>query len=176
MGPPWTCRWCAASIGRPFPSGQVSFGYAASATTLSLVGEDALPHLLAVRWWDRILSRPKDLHGAYPGVLLKNVESSRQIGEADVLLVFSNGSVVPGECKLRSSGWNADEARKLDAITEALQSPWSFVATPQSSSECTTAFKDAAVVGNRPRFVLTGEQLFDYPAVLGTRCQPVCMA
>lgn len=161
IGPPWSCRWCAASISRPFPSGQVVFGYAASATTLSLVGEDALPHLLALRWCDRIFSRPKDVHGAYPGVLLKDAQTGQDVGEADVLLVFSNGSLVPGECKLRSTGWNANESKKLDAVCEALNSPWSFIATPQASRDCTNTFERAATDGPRPRFVVTGEQLFD---------------
>jgi hypothetical protein len=162
LAPPWTCRWCGAQLRQPFPAGQVPFRYAASSTTLSLVGEDAISHLLALRWfYDLFSGDRKVLYGAYPGVTIRRAGSTKDIGEADVLLVFSNGWLVPGEVKLRSSGWSAEDVWKLDILTEALDAPWSFVATPQWAEECSDAWRKAAVEGPRPRFALTGEHLFE---------------
>jgi hypothetical protein len=124
LAPPWTCRWCGAQLRQPFPAGQVPFRYAASSTTLSLVGEDAISHLLALRWfYDLFSGDRKVLYGAYPGVTIRRAGSTKDIGEADVLLVFSNGWLVPGEVKLRSSGWSAEDVWKLDILTEALDAP-----------------------------------------------------
>ena len=164
IAPPWNCRWCGGLIERPFPENQVTFGYAASSRTLSLVGEDAITHLLALRWFDDLFggsSGRKGLIGAFPGVNVRPADADEDIGEADVLLLFSDGSLVPGECKLRSSGWNDEEARKLEALSELLQAPWTFIATPQLANDCNEVWKNAALNGERPRYVLTGEQLFD---------------
>jgi len=173
ISPPWTCRWCGSLITRPFSEEQATFHYVASATSLSLIGEDAITHLLAMRWWYDLFAGDRFLYGAYPGVTLRRSDSSDDIGEADVLLVFSNGWMVPGECKLRSSGWTEEESRKLNAIADALDSPWSFIATPQWARECTEAWRTASEPEDRPRFVLTGEHLFDLRVVWALGANPL---
>jgi hypothetical protein len=100
------------------------------------------------------------LYGAYPGVEFLNPDTSEVLGEADVLLVFTDGGLVPGECKLHAAGLNEAELKKLDALSARLDSPWSFVATPDYSSDAGTWREARRGLPEPPRFVLTGEHLF----------------
>jgi hypothetical protein len=166
MAPPITCRGCGAAIERPFPADQLKFRYRASEPLLRLIDADAMSHILAFRWWCELFADPfskgSQLYGAYPGLDVKT-RDGETVGEADVLLVLADGSLVPGECKRTSAGLTEAELAKLDRIASALDAPWTFVATLSPSRECNPIWKEVAETdrGSRPRLVLTGDQLFE---------------
>lgn len=165
LTPPIVCRGCAAPVRRPLPVNQLEFRFRASEGLLRLVDSDALSHVLALRWWCEYFSsafRRSYLYGAFPGVEFKRRGSSETIGEADVLLVFTDGSLVAGECKRGPIGLNETELGKLDRLSAALDSSWDFVATIAPGRECSQVWRDLAERdSSRPRLVLTGDQLFD---------------
>jgi len=158
-----TCPSCGRRISRPYPADVLTFSYRASPVLLRAVATDAIPQLLAFRWavqYFRGMGRGRSLlHGAYPGVVFGE-EKGRSAGDADVILVFDDGSMVPGECKLRGGGLREENLAQLDALADALNAPWTFVATPSWASDCSSIWKESVVqLPSRPRFMLTGEHL-----------------
>jgi hypothetical protein len=158
-----TCPSCGRPIRRPYPADVLTFSYRASPVLLRAVATDAIPQLLAFRWavlyFRGIGGERSRLHGAYPGVVF-NGKEGKSAGDADVILVFDDGSMVPGECKLRGGGLREEKLTQLDALAEALDAPWTFVATPSWASDCPPIWKENVVqLPNRPRFMLTGEHL-----------------
>jgi hypothetical protein len=88
-------------------------------------------------------------------------KKGKQLSEVDVLLLGADGSLVPGEVKLHGTGLVKDDLAKLDHVGELLNSPWTFVATPDWASECPPLWQAAAITGDKGRLVLTGERLLD---------------
>jgi hypothetical protein len=72
----------------------------------------------------------REAPGGFPGVSLREARTGKEIGEADILLLLSNGDLVPGECKGRAGGLSETELAKLDRVSDRLGAPWDFVATP----------------------------------------------
>jgi len=164
--PPLTCRGCGKSISRPFPPDRLEFRYRASEVVTQAVNFDTPVHLLAMRWFHYFFSRtqeePSEMFGMYPGVEFLEQGHDQVIGEADLLLVMSDGTLVPGECKRHGAGLNDREVEKLDRLCESVQAPWSFVATAERSALCSELWRSARRrLPDPPRIVLTGEQLFD---------------
>jgi hypothetical protein len=171
IAPPIVCRGCEATLERPFAVDYVKFRYRASEALLRVVEADAMAHILSLRRWCELFADPFNkgsyLYGAYPGVDFK-APDGETVGEADVLLVLADGSLVPGECKRTSAGLNAVELGKLDRLADALGSPWAFLATLAPSRDCDATWKQAAAEadgGSRPRLVLTADQLFEESVV-----------
>jgi hypothetical protein len=165
LAPPLTCRGCGEIITHPYPEGELKFRYGATEPLLRLIEADSLPHLLAMRFfcalWAPNFERPSPLFGGYPGVDIYEQDSGEKIGEADVLLVLSSGRVVPGECKRREAGLNAEELQKLDRLVERLDAPWSFIATTDWAAECRAIWPESVryAPDPRPRIALTADQL-----------------
>jgi hypothetical protein len=160
------CRSCGAVIGQPFDPSQLAFRYRASETLLTAVEFDVIPHVLALRWFWRLLEpsfdRGSDLYGGHPGVELLRADGT-VLAEIDVLLLMADGSLVPGEVKRNGVGLQSSDIKKLDIVCEALGSPWSFVGTPDWSVNCPQIWQDAIRGAPEPRMVLTGEQLLSDP-------------
>jgi hypothetical protein len=177
LAPPIVCRGCGAEIKRPFPAGELKFRYRASEPLLRVIDHDALAHVLTLRWWADYFAdhfhRPSYFHGAYPGVDFRK-DTGDTVGEADVLLVFADGTVVPGECKRGPVGINESELAKLDRLADALGSPWTFVATMAPSRDCAPIWAQLAsdVSARRPRLVLTGDHLFELHVTHGLGDDP----
>jgi hypothetical protein len=168
LAPPIPCRGCGRTIAHPYPEGELKFQYRASEPLLRVIEHDALPHLLAMRFfctlWRPNFDSPTHLFGAYPGVDIYDAGATTRLGEADVLLVFSDGALVPGECKRRGAGLNTAELTKLDALADRLGSPWSFAATPDWAYQCPSDWRDSIRFAPHPspRLVLTAEQLLSH--------------
>lgn len=162
FNPGMVCRSCGAVIGQPFDPSQLVFRYRASEALLTAVEFDVIPHVLALRWFWRLLEpsfdRGSDLYGGHPGVELLRADG-KVIAEIDVLLLMADGSLVPGEVKRNGVGLQTTDLDKLDMVCEALGSPWSFVGTPDWSANCPQIWKDAIRDAPEPRMVLTGEQM-----------------
>jgi hypothetical protein len=105
--------------------------------------------------------RPSDIYGLYPGVDIFDPQSKRRVGEADVLILMADGRLVPGECKRYSAGLVSHEIDKLETLENALDAPWSFVATLDMAEVCGPIWQSCQrSLPDRPRFALTGPQLF----------------
>ncbi len=163
--PPVTCRGCGRSIDRPFPADRLEFRYRASEIVTQAVSFDSLVHLLAMRWFFGFFHRaiqPSELFGMYPGVEFRELGQAQVLGEADVLLVMANGSLVPGECKRSGSGMNQIELNKLESLCERIRAPWSFIATGDRAAHCPDLWRDAMRnLPASPRFSMTGERLYE---------------
>lgn len=166
LAPPIVCRGCGTGIRRPYPTGELKFRYRASEPLLRVIDSDAMSHVLALRWWGEYFAshfnRPSLLVGGYPGIDFKT-STGKIIGEADVLLVFTDGTMIPGECKRGTAGINEAELGKLERLADALRSPWTFTATIAPARDCAPIWKSTAEAldQKRPCLVLTGDHLFD---------------
>jgi hypothetical protein len=123
---------------------------------------DALPHLLALRWFWRLYDQPfserSGLYGGYPGVEIIREETG-ETHEVDLLLLLADGTLIPGELKRRGAGLQPHDLEKLDEVAGWLEAPWTFVGTLDFSADSPSIWKEAREEGTRPRYVLTGESL-----------------
>ncbi|MGN6558314.1 MAG: hypothetical protein ACTHLH_09935 [Solirubrobacterales bacterium] len=166
LGPAPVCRGCGREISSPYPPGELPFAYRASQAVLQAMEHDALVQLLAMRWFAELfrpfMDKPSRLFGAYPGVEFFEKGETNPIGEADLLLVQSDGEFVIGECKRRGAGLNPVEMEKLERLAERLGCPWTFLATLDRAMDCPPIWREAArALPSKPRFALTAEFLFD---------------
>jgi hypothetical protein len=166
LGPAPVCRGCGREISSPFPPGELPFAYRASQAVLQAMEHDALVQLLAMRWfaelWRPFMDKPSRLFGAYPGVEFFERGETNPIGEADLLLVQSDGALVVGECKRRGAGLNPAELEKLERLADRLGSPWTFLATLDRATDCPPIWREATrSLPEKPRVALTAEFLFD---------------
>lgn len=164
--PPVSCRGCGKSIARPFPADRLEFRYRASEVVAQSVSFDTLVHLLAMRWFQFFFrsgsGESSGLYGMYPGVEVLETGEDRVVGEADLLLVLSDGTLIPGECKRNGAGLNQVEVNKLESLSQRLGSPWSFVATADRAGRCSQLWRDTnRRLPEPPRFALTAEHIFD---------------
>ena len=84
---------------------------------------------------------------------------AKVIGEADVVLLLTNGRLVLGEVKRRGAGLDA-EIDRLEKLADRLDAAWTFFGTPQYASDCPAIGKNLRRdLPNRRRVALTGEQL-----------------
>lgn len=163
LAPPITCSACGLEMGRPLPGGTLVFRYRAGPQVLATWEFDSIAHLLAVRWFWRLLEGRRGrttVFGAYPGVELVRDDGS-VAAELDVVLLMGDGSLVPGEAKRRGTGLQQSDLTKLDAVTELLDSPWSFVATLDWDSDCPPIWDVARREEPSPRLALTAEHLLE---------------
>src|SRR5262249_23649641 len=122
----------------------------------------------AARWLMSLFAttRESETLGFYPGIEFKDAASGEIVGEADVLMVMSDGDLVVGECKRSAVGLVKEEVEKLDRLTERLGSRWSFLATLEPSRSCGTSWREAVRLDdNHCRLVLTGDRLFAQHAI-----------
>jgi hypothetical protein len=140
LAPPIACRGCGRTMDRPFGPAQLTFRYRGTETLLRVLEHDALVHLYAMRYFARLFEprfdRSSLIYGMYPGVDFYERVGGNRIGEADLVAVLSNGSLVVGECKRHGAGLTAAEIGKLDALAERLKSPWTFLATTDVAADC----------------------------------------
>jgi hypothetical protein len=159
---PVVCRGCGHSIRRPFPADRLVFSYRASEALRQTLQQNALPHLLAARWLVALLGRA-GLYGIHPGVEFQD-QSGKAIAEVDIVLLFSDGSIALGECKLKPRGLLQADVDKLERFADAIGASWTFYAVPAWLSECGDPWQQIRRDGpERARFLLTNEQLMQPP-------------
>lgn len=158
LAPPIVCSGCARPIPRPFSADRLVFRYRASEMLRQVLQQNALPHVLALRWFAALLKR-RGLVGAHPGVDFYD-DDQRRVGEADVVLVMPDGGLALGECKRTPYGLLEPDVERLETLADRLCAAWTFYAVPAWADELTDAWKGLRRdVPERPRFVLTNEQL-----------------
>jgi len=158
FAPPVICRGCGQPIRRPFPADRLVFRYRASEVLRQTLQHSALPHLLAARWLTALLHR-YGLYGLHPGVEFRD-EDGTPVAEADVVLLFSDGTLALGECKLTPRGLLQDDVDKLEALADRVGAGWTFYSVPAWLGDCGELWhRLPRREPERPRFVLTNEQL-----------------
>lgn len=100
------------------------------------------------------------LVGAHPGVTVTDpADSGRTLGEADVLLLFADGSLVPVEVKRRLAGFNDRTVQLIDTLADALSAPWDALVVTEPARNIPALAAAERRLPDRPRIILTDDQL-----------------
>ena len=113
--PPVGCPGCGRALDTPYEARQVPFAYRIGEPLRRVLETDSLGHVLALHWFTQLLGGPAGLIGSYPGVEFITGEGAGHttVGEADVLMLFTDGSLVPVEVKLTAAGVDASTLDKM---------------------------------------------------------------
>ncbi|WP_158632363.1 hypothetical protein [Micromonospora sp. Llam0] len=168
--PPIACPGCGRMITQPYKPDALNFTYRIGEVLRRVLETDSLGHLLALRWLVSLFERHA-LVGAHPGVNFFDA-GNNNIGEADVVLLFADGSLVPVEVKRRAAGADQKMAESLDDLSEKLQSPYDIVAVTQPARDCPELVQFARALPDRPRLLLTDDQLHAEQVILMHNTDP----
>jgi hypothetical protein len=158
LPPPVTCSGCGRQIEQPYGPRDLPFTYRLGEPMRRVLDTDSLGHVLALHWFVELLEL--QLVGAHPGVTFVDASSGRHLGEADVLLLTRDGDLVPVEVKRRVAGIDG-AVEKLDSLSDALGSPWDSVVVTQPARDCEALTALERRLPERPRVLLTDDQLHD---------------
>jgi hypothetical protein len=104
------------------------------------------------------------IFGAYPGIELRQRDSSRVDAEVDVLAILRSGALMVGECKTNARGLTQGELNNLWKAADAVGARATFAATLDRAGNCGELWRAQASPSGRPHFSLTAEHLFDLQA------------
>jgi hypothetical protein len=158
--PPVPCVGCGREILQPYGPREIRFTYRLGEPLRRVLETDSLGHILALRWFVELF-RESGLVGAHPGVEFIDPESKNVVGEADVLLLFADGALVPVEVKLRKAGVNDNALSSMDAVAAVLDAPWDALVVTEAARNCESIRMAEQRLPDRPRFVITTDQLFN---------------
>jgi hypothetical protein len=157
LAPPVVCPGCGEVIAGAFRPDHLPFRYRPSQLLLDVLALDVLPHVLTLRWLRELLGG-YGLYGGHPGVEIR--EGGKLIGEADVVLLFSDASLALGECKLNPAALTDSEVEKHELLADRVGATWTFYSTPRWSTECGAPSTELSRrLPERVRCVLTAEQV-----------------
>ena len=159
-----TCPGCGRLVEHPFPPHSLQFTYRLGEVLRRVLEADCLDHLFALRYF-HLLLHERGLVGIHPGVNFRDRVTSNVSAEADVLLLFEDATMVPGEVKRTGAGVTPEAVAKLQATSERISAPWSFFSVGQPARECQSNVPAAAARDiDQPRLVVTTDQTHvDYP-------------
>ncbi|MCA0253157.1 MAG: hypothetical protein KIT69_06410 [Propionibacteriaceae bacterium] len=161
MAPPHTCPGCTTTVDHSFSPDIIRFKYRIGEVLRRCLEVDALGHVLALRWLVQLLD-DYGLVGAHPGV--EFLRDGRVVAEADVVLLFHDGSLVPVEVKRRARAFDDRAAQQLENISALLEAKWDAVCILEPEGECGSVTTYKRALPDRPRFLLTLDHLeIDFP-------------
>lgn len=158
--PPIVCTACGREILHPYGHQHMSFTYKLGEPLRRVLETDSLGHVLALRWLVELFN-DRGLIGAHPGVEFVNTTSDQVIGEADVVLLMRDGSIVPVEVKRRAAGANDENERLMDSLAHAVKAPWDALAVTEPARDCQELQSRERRLPETPRLLLTTDQLYD---------------
>jgi hypothetical protein len=163
LPPPIGCPGCGRVIDLPWSPAHLKFAYRLGEPLRRVLETDSLGHLFALRWFALLFDDSRGLVGAHPGVTFRRAEdaSHSTIGEADVLLLFRDGLLVPIEVKLRADGVTDAAAATLDSLSDALAAPFDAFAVSAPARDCSGIERFARIDAPRNRVILTNDQMLD---------------
>jgi len=163
MPPPVGCPGCGRALDTPYEPRQVPFSYRMGEPLRRVLETDSLGHVLALHWFTRLLGERGGLIGSHPGAEFTSGDGKEQftVGEADVLLLFADGSAVPIEVKRTAAGVDVRTLALMDRLTSALEAPYDGVIVSQPARECPSLPSSVNSPGGRTRLLLTYDQLLD---------------
>ncbi len=165
MPPPVGCPGCGRLLPEPYGPRQVRFSYWMGEPLRRVLETDSLGHLLALHWFTKLFGRRGGLVGAHPGVTFTNraaeEEATTTIGEADALLLFTDGTLVPVEVKRTAAGVDDRAFDLMDRLSNALRAPFDVLAVSQPARQCPGLADSVPQPPGRPRLVVSDDQLLD---------------
>ncbi|MGH3939083.1 MAG: hypothetical protein ACRDTG_10710 [Pseudonocardiaceae bacterium] len=161
LPPPVPCLGCGRQIDQPYGPRELKFTYRLGEPLRRVLETDSLGHVLTLYWFVQLFDRA-GLVGAHPGVTFTDpTDSGTTIGEADVLLLFADGDLVPVEVKRRLAGVDDRTARLMDTLADALDAPWDALAVTEPAREIPSLTDAERMLPDRPRVILTDDQLHE---------------
>jgi hypothetical protein len=161
--PPVACAGCGREILHPYGPRELLFTYRLGEPLRRVLETDSLGHVLGLRWFVNLFE-DRTLVGAHPGVEFVDPHTGKAVGEADVLLLFADGTLVPVEVKRRSFGVDDKKQKKIqrsmDTVAAVLSAPWDAFVVTQPARECEEMRAVERRLPDRPRLLLTTDQLF----------------
>ncbi|GAA4895706.1 hypothetical protein GCM10023405_13510 [Streptomonospora salina] len=137
---PVTCMICGRSVSRPFGPTGLAFHYSLAEPLRRSIDDDSIYHSLIMRWIVAIYQAGNgELVGAHPGVNF--YDNGKLIGEADIVLLFSDGRVVPVEVKRSGRQLIQGEVDKLRVIANLFDSPSIILGSGEASDKCSEALQ-----------------------------------
>lgn len=157
--PPVACAGCGREILHPYGPRDLRFTYRLGEALRRVLETDSLGHVLALRWFHELFERG-GLVGAHPGVEFVDPNTQEVTSEADVILLFADGTLVPVEVKRRAAGFDEKALAGLDRAATALGSPWAAIAITQPARECESVRQFERRLPSQPRLLVTTDQMF----------------
>ena len=163
MPPPVGCPGCGRSLDAPYGPRQVPFAYRIGEPLRRVLETDSLGHVLALHWFTQLFGDRGGLIGSHPGVDFSIGEGKDRtgIGEADVLLLFKDGRLVPVEVKRTAVGVDAKALALLDRLTTAIEAPYDVIAVSQPARDCPDLPASVHQSAARPRLLISDDQVLD---------------
>jgi hypothetical protein len=162
LPPPVACPGCGRQIDQPYGPRDLKFTYRIGEPLRRVLETDSLGHVLALHWFVRLFDR-KGLVGAHPGVTFTDPsDKGKTIGEADVLLLFADGSLVPIEVKRRVAGVDARTMELMDTLADALEARWDALVVTQPARDIAALQDSERRLPARPRVLVTDDQLHEH--------------
>lgn len=159
LPPPVPCAGCGRQIDQPYGPREVKFSYRLGEPLRRVLETDSLGHVLTLHWFVQLFDRG-GLVGAHPGVTFTDpADRGRTLGEADVLLLFADGSLVPIEVKRRLAGVNDRTGQLMDTLADALHAPWDALVVTEPARDILALAGAERRLPDRPRVILTDDQL-----------------
>jgi hypothetical protein len=160
MPPPVGCPGCGRFLPEPYGPRHVEFTYRIGEPLRRVLETDSLGHVMALHWFTKLFGPRSGLVGAHPGVNFSTRDSknSTTIGEADVLLLFADGQLVPVEVKRTAAGVDARTLELMDRLSTALEAPFDVVAVSQPARDCPDLPDSVSQSAHRSRLVISNDQ------------------
>lgn len=159
LPPPVGCPGCGRQIDRPYPARHLAFTYRLGEPLRRVLEHDSLGHVLALHWLVALFDG-HGLVGAHPGVTFTGTDG-KVVGEADVVLLFADGSLVPVEVKRRAAGTDGRTVELLGSLSDALAAPYDVLAVTQPARDCPGLAGLRRDLPGRPRLLLTDDNLYE---------------
>lgn len=171
--PPIGCPGCGRSITEPYGPRHLPFTYRLGEPVRRVLETDSLGHVLALHWLVAVFGK-RGLVGAHPGVDFEQVVNGveKRVGEADVLLLFADGTLVPVEVKRTGAGFDPQTVGMLDKLSDALNAPFDVAAMSQPARDCPDLPDRVPEPPHRRRFHLTDDQTYDPDPMWGLGANP----
>ncbi|MGO9276928.1 MAG: hypothetical protein ACLP3Q_05250, partial [Streptosporangiaceae bacterium] len=163
MPPPVGCPGCGRLLPEPYGPRHVRFTYRMGEPLRRVLETDSLGHVLALHWFTKLFGRPGGLVGAHPGVNFSSGHGKNltTVGEADVLLLFADGRLVPVEVKRTAAGVDSRTLHLMDQLATALEAPVDVVAVCQPARDCPDLPDSVPQPAGRLRLVISDDQVLD---------------
>jgi hypothetical protein len=163
MPPPVGCSGCGRLLPEPYGPRHVKFTYRMGEPLRRVLETDSLGHVFVLHWFTKLLDLRGGLVGAHPGVNFDSGEGEnrRRIGEADVLLLFVDGRLVPIEVKRTAAGVDESALEKMDRLAVALQAPFDVVAMSQPARDYPALPDAVRQPVDHLRLVISDDQVLD---------------
>ena len=152
-----TCPGCGRQGDRPFNVSSLTFRFRLSEPLRRAIENDSIYHLLIMRCLMDLMSIGDDwLVGAHPGVDVYS--GNEQIGETDVLLLFSDGTTCPVEVKRHASAFRAGDLQRLEQIADRMSGIGTVLACGDDSAAAGQQFAGLERGVPMPRRLITADQ------------------